>query len=161
LIIGITGHQRLQDEVAWDWVRCAIEAALSEIPAPLIGASSLAIGADQHFGELVLARGGALRVVLPFPTYIETFEPGEQRERYQSLLGQATDVAVLPARATKEESYLAAGVRIVDISDRMLAVWNGRKAEGLGGTGDVVLYAKRTGKPILHIDPTRRETSSL
>ncbi|MEA2563052.1 MAG: hypothetical protein QOH06_4556 [Acidobacteriota bacterium] len=161
MVVGITGHQNLDDESAWIWVADALRSALSEVPRPLIGISSLAIGADQLFAELILAQGGALRAVLPFPDYNETFESEAHRDRYQALLTQATHVEVLPTRETKQESYLAAGIHIVDISDRMLAVWDGKRAAGLGGTGDVVLYVRRIGKPLLHIDPTRRETKSL
>lgn len=153
MIIGITGHQRLHDDADWTWVANTLRSALSGISSPLVGISSLAVGADQLFAELVLARGGALHVVLPFPNYADTFHEGAHLEHYRTLLDQATHVEVLPARSTREESYLSAGQRVVDLSDQLWAVWNGGKAEGLGGTGDVVYYAKSIGRPILHIEP--------
>lgn len=161
MVIGITGHQRLDDDSAWSWVEDALRSALSEVPPPLIGISSLAIGADQLFAELILARGGVLHAVLPFPDYVETFDPGANRARYQVILARANHVEVLPARSSDQESYLAAGMRVVDLSNRLLAIWNGRKAQGLGGTGDIVSYARRIGRATLHIDPVRKEMRRL
>ena len=161
MMVGITGHQRLDDESAWDWVANALRSALSEVPRPLIGISSLAIGADQLFAEIVLAQGGALRVVLPFPSYADSFEPGPHRDRYQALLVQATHVEILQPRASEEESYLAGGQHVANLSNRLIAVWNGKSAAGLGGTGDVVEYARSIGREVLHIDPVRREVQIL
>ncbi|HEX3530979.1 MAG TPA: hypothetical protein VH988_28290 [Thermoanaerobaculia bacterium] len=126
-----------------------------------MGISSLAIGADQLFAEVVLRQGGALHAVLPFEGYERTFAAGAARHRYFELLRRAASVETLPARANDEESYLAAGQRIVDLADRMIAVWDGEKAAGLGGTGDIVEYARKVGKEVLHIDPVRRKTSTL
>ncbi len=157
MIFGVTGHQRLADESAWPWVAQTLRSVLAEASRPLVGVSSLAIGADQLFAELVLEQGGKLRVLLPFPTYEETFSPGADRERYRALLARASTVQTLPAQATAEESYLAAGQRVVDLVERLIAVWDGQAAAGLGGTGDIVQYARKIGKEVLHLDPVRRE----
>lgn len=125
--------------------------------APLVGISSLAIGADQVFAELLLRQGGDLWAVLPFEGYEETFSPGKDREIYFGLLMHSARIETLPRLPRKEESYLLAGYRVVDLSDRLIAVWNGKKAAGLGGTGDVVDYARVSGKEILHIDPVTRQ----
>ena len=34
----------------------------------------------------------------------------------------------------------------------LLAYWNGKPAQGLGGTGDIVTYARAIGKPLIIID---------
>lgn len=134
---------------------------LSDVVKPLIGIGSLAVGADQIFAETVLSRGGALHVVLPFEDYERTFDLGEARDSYQDLLRRAACVEILPVRGNDEESYMAAGRRVVDLADRMIAVWNGRKAAGLGGTGDVVAYALAAGKEVLHINPTLQTVERL
>jgi hypothetical protein len=56
-------------------------------------------------------------------------------------------------------SYLAAGKRVVDMSDVMVAIWNGKPAEGLGGTADIVQYALAQKKPVIHINPTARTST--
>lgn len=161
MVLGVTGHQRLDDEDAWGWVAEEISAALSRLPPPLIGLSSLAVGADQLFAALVLAHGGELRAVLPFAAYAETFSPGKDLDGYRALLGRATSVEELQARSGRQESYLAAGQRVVDSSDMVIAVWDGEEAAGLGGTGDIVRYALGKHKELLHVNPVRREVRRL
>lgn len=152
MIVGVTGHRRLADE---GWVGEAIGAVLSQVPRPLVGISSLASGADQLFAGLVLALGGELRAVLPFPEYEEDFAPGVERDRYRALLARAAHVEVLAEQPTKPESYLAAGKRVVDLSDLVVAVWDGKAGKGVGGTADAVRYARATGTSVLHVDPVR------
>jgi hypothetical protein len=161
MVLGITGHQKLHDAEVWQWVTTALQSVLAEVPLPLIGCSSLAIGADQLFAELVLRHGGELRVILPFPTYEGTFTPGDDRESFMELLERAAAVEILSACPTKEEAYLAAGQRVVDLAERIIAVWNGQKAAGLGGTGDIVRYALASGKEVLHLNPVSREVKVI
>ena len=56
-------------------------------------------------------------------------------------------------QGSDEDCYLAAGHRVVELSDLMLAVWDGSPAKGKGGTADVVAYAVRRGVPLFHINP--------
>ncbi len=50
---------------------------------------------------------------------------------------------------------MAAGVWMVDRSDRLVAIWDGKPAAGLGGTGDVVAYALERGIPVVRVDVER------
>jgi hypothetical protein len=77
------------------------------------------------------------------------------RQAYRELSKNAT-VEVLDIPGTDEDAYLAAGHRVVDNSDIMLAVWDGKPAKGKGGTADVVDYAIKRGIPLIHIDPLLR-----
>lgn len=152
--IGITGHQRLETPNAWPWVTRALCAALAKIAPPIIGVSSLAIGADQLLARLVLHRGGTIHAVLPFADIERSLRP-EQVPGYRELAAQAT-IEVLSTLGTDEDSYLAAGQRVVDLSDIVLAVWDGRPAKGRGGTADIVAYALRRRVPLIHVDPVAR-----
>lgn len=154
--LGITGHQKLDKSEWWKWVEKElikiIEKFNKESPNTSVAISSLAIGADQLFARLVLNSGGKLYAVIPFANYDEKFN-GKDLEKYNQLINQASKVETLPASSTDEESYFAAGKRMVELSDIIIAVWNGKKAAGLGGTGDVVNYAKDIGKKIIHLNP--------
>ena len=161
MVVGITGHQRLQETGAWSWVEGEIRSIITQTPIPIIGLSSLAAGADQLFAKLILRYGCELRVVLPFPTYEETFTCQRDRECYRSLLERASFVEELPALFNKEEAYMAAGQRVVVLSDRMIAVWDGQEAAGLGGTGDVVHYALAINREVLHLNPECRQVKRL
>lgn len=151
--IGITGHQRLDNPADWADVRREIDAVLARRGEHIVGITSLAIGADQVFADAVLERGGSLRVVVPFEGYETTFAEGPARDAYERLLLTAVKVEYLEKTGTEEEAFFAAGKRVVDLADEVIAVWNGKPAAGLGGTADVVAYARSVGKPVTVITP--------
>lgn len=155
--IGITGHQELGDQSATAWVRTAINHVLGEHTGDLVGVSSLAAGADQVFAALVIDRRGRLEVVLPFPGYREwSFRDDEDRQRYDALIGRAQIEVLSRDGRSDEEAYLHAGAEVVARCDLLLAVWNGAPAGGLGGTADIVAYARDRKRAMIIVDPVRR-----
>jgi hypothetical protein len=150
--IGVTGHQKIADAA---WVKQKILAILGAQNVPIIGVTSLAAGADQIFAEAVLESAGNLHVIVPFSEYANVFSP-EGRKEYERLLSCASFLETLPAATSHEEAYLIAGKRLIDISELIVAVWDGKAAAGLGGTADVVQYAKSRGKDLIHINPDTR-----
>lgn len=159
--VGITGHQRLAVESAWDWVRCELAAILSRSRGPLVGVSSLAAGTDQVFADLVLTQGGSLEIVLPFKGYAGRFVEERDAREFDRLLEVASKVETLSRDGSDEEAYMEAGKRVVDASDLLVAVWDGRPAAGLGGTADVVRYALGRKRPIIHLNPVTRAVESV
>jgi hypothetical protein len=153
--VGITGHQRLPSPMDWDWVSAQLNATIARVPPPVVAISSLAIGADQLFAEAVLTAGGTLEAIIPFDEYVDTFQNGD-RVKFRKLRELSCRVEVLARVGSDEECYFAAGKRVVDLSDLVVAVWNGKPAEGLGGTADIVRYAVGQGKRVIHINPTDR-----
>jgi hypothetical protein len=152
--VGITGHQRLETEEEWLWVTTAMRAQLVKAEPPVIGVTSLAIGADQLLARLVLELGGTIHAVLPFADIERSFSAADV-DAYRELVQQAT-VEMLQVQGSDEDRYLAAGRRVVELSDLMLAVWDGRPAKGKGGTADVVAYAIRRGVRLIHINTVSR-----
>ena len=157
--VGITGHQHLDDPTAWVWVADAIRSELAILTPPLVAITSLAIGADQLFAELILEQGGSIHAVLPYREIERSFLP-EDLPRFRKLASQA-ELEILNTPGTDQDAYLAAGLRVVDLSDLVIAVWNGLPAVGKGGTADVVDYALRKGIRLLHIEPVGRTVSIL
>jgi hypothetical protein len=150
--LGVTGHQHLPPRTVE-----LVEAALRELLEPydagdLIGVTCLADGADQLFARAVLARGGVLEVVIPAVRYRDGLRP-EAWPSYDELLDRAQQVEHLAFEASTEEAHLAAGQAVVDRSDLVVAVWDGAPARGLGGTADVVTYARKHGVPVTIIWP--------
>lgn len=151
--LGFTGHQS-RPGLQWSWVRDQLVAVLQQLPGPCDAYSSLAVGADQLFAEEVLRAGHSLNAVIPYVTYEHTFEP-QDIARYRSLLAKSKEVALnLPFSG--EKAFYEAGKWIVDHSDLMIAVWDGKPSQGFGGTGDIVAYAIDAGAPIVHINTTSR-----
>jgi len=142
--------------------------------------SPLATGADQIVAAHGLAQGFELFSPLPFPDeiYREDFR-GDAAERlfkvsrsalpetstaetplaaYEDLLLAAGDRR-LALDGSKDEavirdlSYEAVGRLVVSRSDILLALWDGERAAGTGGTGDIVEAALNVGTPVLWISP--------
>jgi hypothetical protein len=79
---------------------------------------------------------------------------------YRQLLSHAS-VEILQTPGTDEDAYLAAGRRVAEQSDVMIAVWDAKPAKGKGGTADVVAYAVAFGIPVVHINPVDRTVTRL
>lgn len=119
----------------------------------LQGICALAAGADQLFARLVIEQGGRLHVVIPCRGYETTFSTDEELAEFRSLLEQATEVERMEFPNPSERAFLAAGRRVADLSDRVIAVWDGKPARGLGGTADIVAYAREHQKATVVIWP--------
>ena len=151
--IGATGHQRIPDSAqpaVLSGIREIIRAALP----PLVAITSLAAGADQAVANEVLAVDGKLEVIVPCRRYERSFQSSAAAKEFRSLLSRADDVTRLDYEEPSEEAYWAAGRAVVDRSDLLLAVWDGQPARGLGGTADVVAYAREIGTPVRIVWPT-------
>jgi hypothetical protein len=159
--VGITGHQRLGEPALWGWVQRELGRLVSSFGPPLIGVTSLAVGADQLFAEAVLRGGGSLEVVIPFDGYELAFAEGGDRQAYNRLLRRALRREVLEKHGSDEDAYLAAGKRMVDRAELLIAVWDGLPATGRGGTADVVRYAVRQRKKTIHLNPLTQEVGEL
>ena len=157
--VGITGHQQLEDPEAWPWVEEIVGRELDAAAAPVVVVTSLAVGADQLVARLGIARGATVQAVLPFAGIERTFA-AEDLQSYRRLVSQAT-VEVLQTSGTDEDAYMAAGRRVVELSDVMIAVWDAKPAKGKGGTADIVAYAIASGVPVVHINPVERTVTRL
>lgn len=139
--IGVTGHQEIPLQ-ALEYVTCGINRVLDNVKGDLVGVSSLAAGADQLYASLVLERGGRLEVVLPCRSYKKTFSREKDFMHVKAFLERAASVETLDFEEPSNEAYLAAGCKVVDLSEMLLAIWDGQPARGKGGTADVVEYAR-------------------
>jgi hypothetical protein len=143
---GVTGHRILPPSVA----DCAVRHWSRVLPAggALCGVSNLADGADQLFAAHVLATGGTLEAVLPCEGYAGSLLGDDSRAHFELLRRAAARVTTLPYAEPSEQAFLAAGQALVDRCDHLFAVWDGHPARGVGGTADVVAYARERGRPV-------------
>jgi transposase-like protein len=82
-----------------------------------------------------------------------TLQPTVFYRWLKQLLAHAAAVDTLDYPEPDEEAFFAAGKQVVEQSELLFAVWNGRPAAGLGGTADVVKHATDSGIPVVHINP--------
>lgn len=157
--IGVTGHQA-REGLDWAWTRTEVAAILREAAPVDQALTCLAVGTDQLFAEEALAAGIAVTAVIPFEGYERCFE-GAGLESYHDLLARSARTVLLERVGTDQEAFLAAGMRVADDSDMLIAVWDGEPAGGLGGTGDVVAHAIAGGRQVVHLNPFSRTVQRL
>jgi hypothetical protein len=156
--IGITGHQKIESQLIV-WLKHTI---LTEIGKHNIekGYTSLAIGADQLFANILIDNHIPVIAIIPSENYVETFNK-EQLKAYLNLLTKVESKIELSFEEPTEDSFYKAGKLVVEHSDILFAVWNGLPAEGKGGTADIVEYAKSMNKRIIHFNVLKKEVSYI
>lgn len=160
--VGVTGHRFLME---LDKIHAGVQEALDWIERqfpgePLTALSALAEGADRIVTYHALARpGGRLVVALPLPQadYLTDFRSAESKAEFLDLLGRADEVITLPPAPVRVAAYEAAGLYILDHCDVLLAVWDGKAAQGQAGTGAMVAQARRRGLPIAWVHAGNRK----
>jgi len=162
--IGVVGHRFLLDI---DRVRQGVNIALDYIQQQFpsrkyLVLASLAEGADRLVAKEALDRNMALVVPLPLPQneYLEDFRNEESQQQFHELLIRAQEIVRMRPQPTREESYEAAGEYVITHCNVLLAIWDGRKAQGDGGTGWVVERARRLGLPIAWVHAGNRASGT-
>ena len=154
-VVGFSGHRNLADPVGVAGaVGTALDTLRQEAAGEWIALSSSAAGADLIFVREALARGLGWEASLPLveDDFARDFTPDEWKE-VAALLKRAEHVEVAANAGSREEAYLSGGFEIVNRCDVLLVVWDGHPARGVGGTADVVTYARAMGRPIVIINP--------
>lgn len=157
--IGISGHQNLGAVTVIDWTRTQMRYELGKRDFSC-GLSSLASGADQLFAEVVLSLGKDLEAVIPCHNYEAAFTDSVSLEQFRKLKRKASTSYILDFKEPTEEAFYEGGRRIVELSDLMIFVWDGKPAEGHGGTADIVNYAREAGREHVWINPANRFSST-
>ncbi len=149
MTVAVTGHrnllidERLKVEVdAFFW-------QMREQYGEITLLSALAEGADQFVAESALRYENVrLEVPLPFEqeAYMQTLK---HPKNFLTLLRKASHTFVVPKVCAYP--YEDLGYYLVDHSDLLLALWDGSFNGKLGGTGEVVKYAKSQNRPLKHL----------
>lgn len=146
----------------------AIRAHLEHLDARL-GYCSAASGSDILFAEALLARGGEVRIVMPFDReeFIrDSVSPAgaDWVKRFDRVIEQATEVIVVSQRQQGDRSlayeysnqvlYGLAQMRAAQLETTLtpLAVWNGMPGDGKGGTASMVQYWRNQEHDVQIID---------
>lgn len=157
--VGITGHQKRRG-LNWDWVAVQMRDQLRQLGDVRHAYSSLAVGADQIFATAALDMRIPVVAVIPFKEY-ERFFSRQELVRYRDLFEHCEQIVLDSGASSPEQAFLEAGRYIVDHSDLLIAVWDGARSEGLGGTADIVDYARGETRQVVHIDPFQRTVTRL
>jgi hypothetical protein len=158
LVVAVTGHRDLvPDEVPGirDRVRGLLEELRRKYPDRRLRVlSPLAEGADRLVAEEALALGVELIVPLPMPrkVYVRDFETAASRAEFDSLCERANEILQLPLARdntiddigehgrARDLQYAQLGIFLCAHCHILLAIWDGKLAGDLGGTGQVVRF---------------------
>jgi hypothetical protein len=158
LIVAVTGHRDLvanEEPQIRAHVREFLQQLLEDYPERGITVmSSLAEGADQLVAEEALSLGISLIAPLPMPRelYLEDFETPIAREKFNTLLSQAAEIFELPITpgntaqtiagqgGNRNRQYAQLGVFLCAHCHILLALWDGKDTDQIGGTGQVVRF---------------------
>jgi hypothetical protein len=157
LVVGVTSHRNIAaSEIGpiRERVRDFFAQLKRDFPElPLVVLSALAEGGDQLVAREALAAGAGLIAPLPLPphSYADDFTDAASRAAFAELC-QRADVVQLPSLPgvsgasiavqgeARDRQYAQAGVFIASHSHILLALWDGRESDLLGGTAQVVRY---------------------
>jgi hypothetical protein len=156
VIIGVTGHRALKNQAQ---IRSIVDQVIDDIKqahpeSSLVVLSPLAEGADRLVARQVLAQDGS-RLIVAMPMrkidYMSDFETQDSIREFNELLDQASEIIELPGQSLREGAYADVGRYILDRCDLLIALWDGQKSEGVGGTGEIVALARERGMPLAWI----------
>jgi hypothetical protein len=158
LIVAVTGHRDLVAEEIpriRELVSKFFKDARDEYPDRGVSVmTSLAEGADQLVAEEAVRLGVPLIVPLPMPRelYVKDFESVTVREKFDYLSSRAAETYELPLVPgntvesisvqgdARDLQYAQLGVFLCAHCHILLALWDGKDTDRLGGTGQVVRF---------------------
>lgn len=156
LVVGVTGHRKLR-EAEIPALRAQVRDFLLDLQRrypelPVLLLSSLAEGGDQLAAQVALDLG--LRVIAPLPMAVELYRDDfddVSRPVFDRQL-QRVEMLVLPLRhdshhqaiaqpgLARDQQYAQAGIFVSSHCHILLALWDGRDSDKLGGTAQVVRF---------------------
>ena len=158
LSIGVTGHRDLLDEEK-PALESRVRAFFAELVQRFPGLelqllSPLAAGGDQLAAKVALEEGIALVAVLPMAQaeYEKDFTTAAELTEFRSFLAAAQRVIHLPAAAgadeqsitrhaaTRDRQYAQLGLFVSNHCQILMALWDGKPTDTVGGTAQVVRY---------------------
>jgi hypothetical protein len=164
LVLGVTGHREFRpgDEES---LRTLVTSVIGDIRlrcahTPLILLTPLAEGADRLVAKVALDAGAWLVVPMPLarPAYEATFRNDDSRRKFGEFLAHPRMLRTMhldvPACVGAEQfdeatrrrlAYLCCGAFVARHSQVLIALWDGNREHGLGGTAAIVDY-RRTGR---------------
>lgn len=149
--ISFTGHRHL----SYKDVVSHLESVHRDHPGAewVVGG---AVGLDSHAAEFAMSHGIKFSLVLPFPSAVMTkFWSPAQRDVLARSVKQCSKLSVL-APAYDKMVYQARNVRMVDMSDMLVAFFDGSP----GGTANCVRYAASMGKTVVRFNGKEEASAS-
>ena len=164
IAIAVTGHRDIkQTKFLQSAVNSVVEKIQLLFPTyEFTVYSCLAEGADQLLGRCLQERLPAdLYVVLPLPEleYLKDFRTVESIKEYSFLKSLAKNIVTLPLIYARPLAYRMANQFMLERSDIIVTIWDGKPAKGGGGTGEMISMARHSNWPLIWIQSGDSTTS--
>lgn len=153
--VSFAGHRAVADPAA---AKAAISRELQTlqgtITGELVGIASAAAGADLLFLDACAESGLKTVVLLPFPKerFAEDFDDPQEWAHACRCIDAAWWCEVSPGGEAAPAAYHVVARESLEMADRMLFLWDGQPARGLGGTAETVKEARDREIPSRIID---------
>lgn len=148
--VGFAGHRAVADPAgAKAAISRELEMILATVSGELVGISSAAAGADLLFLDACQEAGLKTVVLLPFPKerFSEDFDDPADWEHACRCIDAAWWHEISPGGEDAPAAYHVVARESLEMADRMIFLWNGEPARGLGGTAETVREALDRGIP--------------
>jgi hypothetical protein len=158
IVLGVTGHRDLRPEDL-ERLDAVVEGVMLRLLAryastPLVLLSALAEGADRLVARVAVRLKIGVIVPMPMPRrlYEDDFATAESRTEFDRLIGAAQAcfaVDFLPGLneddvrrpgAARDQQYAQAGAFIARHCQILIALWDGRFSDLVGGTSQVTRF---------------------
>lgn len=159
--IGIVGH-RFLDCNTKEFITQQFLMLLSHVKMEnknVFALSAIAEGADTLFAKSALNLNIPLTIVQPFHNYEDDFVSEESKETFFKLYLLASTKVILDNAYRTEDTYVSAMNWIVDNSDTLIAVWDGKCSDRKGNTAYSVNRAIEMKLPWYHVDVINKRTT--
>lgn len=171
--VGVTGHRNLSPKCS-EIINGELKKINENYKVETVY-SPLAEGADMVVAQFFINFNKKIKIIVPLPfdikMYKKSFKDKDSENKFDDLLKSSYKNYALTNTysldeiqrnsAIKNELYKAVGEHVVDNSDIIIAVWNGKPSNGTGGTAEIVEYAKKKNKMILYINSETGKVKQL
>ena len=173
IYIGVSGHRDIK-RTNHDRCKEKIKLFLSKliknnVEKEIVILSSLSDGADRFIVHEAIGLELEYQVILPMPLYLYQKDfvkdsLGELKFLIQNtkkspilvpLCDGCTEKNIAGNGVFRNRQYLRVGQEIVERSDIMIFLWDKKASRGVGGTADIVAYARKKDKNHIIIECER------
>ena len=154
-LIAFAGHRAVANPaLAKAALRRELDAMAASLAGEIIGISSAAAGADLLFLTACQEAGYKTIVILPFSRdrFAADFDDPAEWKKASALIDSSWWHEIAQGNEDPPAAYHVVARELLDLADRMIFLWDGQPARGLGGTGETVADALKWKIPARLID---------
>jgi len=163
LTVGFAGYGPLPDPaIIRERIGQYLADRRSAASRVVCGVCSLAGDAQPIFAESCIALDIPLRLLLPLPRdrFLQEFS-GAEMQRMARILDHAASIEIAGSDESLDDGVYECTLQAVQLSQELLAVWDGSHAAGIANTADILNFASQMRRPVTWIHGQTGAVESL